>query len=304
MSRSSAFITAVLVSVLSLATAAWANTPEPPAVTVAADPVGAAILDRLDRLKAARGRTDAERALVEQIAAFYRGRDLAPVWGDGATIGAKAAATIDELRLAGDFGLDPVQFDLPKLAVSLLAPAEYADIEARLSFAVVKYASHAAGGRIAPVQLSKWLDQRPGFVNAAAVLRSVADAADPAAALRRTHPQHAGFERLRQAWLAARGKSAAVIVAVADAPIPMGRKLNVWDENPDVPVIRRRLGLKDRPQAAEEYDDAMAKAVRALRRELGRPVNGVIDDGIRRVLNARSSAALPATAAKNPELAK
>ena len=83
-------------------------------------------------------------------------------------------------------------------------PDAMAAADLQLSRAVVAYAVHARGGRVDPSQLSLWLDQRPRPVDIDQLLPAIAEADEPDAALRRLHPQHAGFERLREAYLAAR----------------------------------------------------------------------------------------------------
>ncbi len=314
MRRCSGLVLALIVAVTASVPEAWSNTPNPadtaPGAMVAApekpplSPLAQAIIDKLVVLKAAaRSRPAAERTQIDKLIALYRHRDGKTFWINNDAIAGSARSVAKEIRLADQYGLDTTAFDIPEKLDGEMSLANLAETEARLSVAVVKYAWHAGGGRVDPSQLSKWLDQRPKPVDPAVVLPLVAGSKTPDVMLRLYQPQHPGFERLRRAWLAALGGQPFVLVPPAQAVLNPGPKLRPGDDHPDIPLIRQRLGLKA-PAAADDelYDNALARAVRALRSEIGRPVNAVIDNGIRESLNARVNA--PARGLKNPELAR
>jgi L,D-transpeptidase YcbB len=72
---------------------------------------------------------------------------------------------------------------------------------------MLKYARYARGGRFDPQAVSKLYDQVPPVRNPATVLTEIEAADAPDDYLRSLQPKHEQFERLRQALLAARGKS-------------------------------------------------------------------------------------------------
>ena len=146
------------------------------------------------------------------LTAFYAERHDAPLWVEKTGLNQKAVATIAEIRRAGDWGLDAEDFELPQISAAGASSAELpeADLskaEMALSLAVLKYARHARGGAIpdAPKQLSSFLDRKPQLRDRKALLDEIARADNPGAILLGLHPKQPEFERLRQAWLAARG---------------------------------------------------------------------------------------------------
>ena len=80
---------------------------------------------------------------------FYAGRANGPVWVTETGWTPRALAVIEEIKRAGDWGLDPGAFDIPMLSgAPELTDRAVADAEMRLSLAVLKYARQARGGRI------------------------------------------------------------------------------------------------------------------------------------------------------------
>src|SRR5262245_52893914 len=93
-----------------------------------------------------------------------------------------------------------------------------ADIE--LTFAVLKYARYARGGRVSdPSSMSKLLDYRPPLRRPKDVLTEIAAGDAPDAYLRSLHPQHEQFEGLRRLLLKLRGRG------VGDGRFAYGGKL-------------------------------------------------------------------------------
>ena len=112
---------------------------------------------------------------------------------------------------AGDWGLDPGDFALPHIAdaaMANLAPAEVADAEVAISLAVLKYVRFARGGRIIDptILLTSQFDRKPQLLDPEVVFTAIAAADAPDAYLRGVHPKQPQFEKLRQAYLANRGK--------------------------------------------------------------------------------------------------
>jgi murein L,D-transpeptidase YcbB/YkuD len=221
------------------------------------------------------------------MSAFYEGRDYAPVWVSAQGFNAAGANVIDEIKRADDWGLNSSDFDIPALVSDGTAlPVEsLADAEIRLSLAVLKYAADARGGRIPEPdkQLSSYLDRKPELLPPQEVLVQIAAAADPGVYLSGLNPQHEQFQRLRRVYRKLREDAE----SVAAAPVPAsGKLIHPGQTDPDVGVVRKRLGLLAAPGQENVYDDGMVRAVKRFQKEkrLGR-ADGLIGRRTRRALN-------------------
>ena len=157
-------------------------------------------VEMLRQIAEAKGLSKVDRAA---LTAFYESRNGSLLWVSGKTFTARGNAAMAEIRKADDWGLDASAFELPS-APGSAEPADVAAAELSFSLAALKYADHARGGRMDPKQLSNYIDRDPPTLPVADVLAGLAasDAAD--AYLRKLHPQHPQFEKLRQAYLALR----------------------------------------------------------------------------------------------------
>jgi murein L,D-transpeptidase YcbB/YkuD len=152
----------------------------------------------------------------DALTAFYESRGDDLLWISDAAFNQRAKAAIAEIGQADDWGLEASAFELPSAPKSG-EPADVAEAELKLSAAVLKYASHARGGRMNPKQLSNYIDREPPLLPPSDVLAGLAaaDAAD--AYLRGLHPQHPHFEKLRQAYIALKNAPPPAPEAVAPA---------------------------------------------------------------------------------------
>jgi murein L,D-transpeptidase YcbB/YkuD len=151
----------------------------------------------------AAAKADVDRKLLSELAGHYRAIGARLHWVDETGLTADGSALRRELETADDYGLDPDLFVL----AALQAPEpqrNLAALEADLSYSAILYARHARGWRIDPSQLSRWLDQRPTSFYVSEVFRAIELHGSPVDGLRRFHPRHDQFERLRQAYLAER----------------------------------------------------------------------------------------------------
>jgi murein L,D-transpeptidase YcbB/YkuD len=194
-----------------------------PASAASADAEFAAALDK--RLFVAGGNaTEPEKSERDALAVFYQSRQGAPLWVDAKGLNPKGSATAEEIKKAGDYGLDAKDFAVPALisardASAPLSADARAEAEAMISLSVMKYARHARGGRIMdPAEsLNSNLDRKPQLLEPKAVIEGIATAEAPDAYLRGLHPKHPQFEALRQAFLVARAGDAKQKGAAADA---------------------------------------------------------------------------------------
>jgi L,D-transpeptidase YcbB len=173
-----------------------------------ADATAAALRDKLAALPT---EGSAQEIKERAVLTDYYAAGHAPLWVSAGGLTPKGAAVVAELMKAGDWGLDAGDFALPRVADAAMAnlgPAEVADAEVALSLAVLKYVRFARGGRIIDptILLSSELDRKPQLVDPEIVFNAIAAADSPDSYLRGVHPKQPQFEKLRQAYLANRGK--------------------------------------------------------------------------------------------------
>jgi L,D-transpeptidase YcbB len=149
-----------------------------------------------------------EREAEERAAmiTFYEARANAPIWLTNDRANDKAEALIAEITSAGEWGLDPADFTVPKYPDETATADQLAATETSLTLTALKYARLARGGRIMHPneQLSSYLDRAPQLQSPKLTLDALATSADAGAVLRGLHPQHPQFEKLRQKYLALR----------------------------------------------------------------------------------------------------
>jgi murein L,D-transpeptidase YcbB/YkuD len=158
------------------------------------------------------GRANVAPADAEDLAAataFYNTRNGSLLWVTESGISGRGTAIIDEIRKADDWGLRARDFALPQLPAGAVSPEAAAATEMAVTFAVLKYARHARGGRLGDLsRISKMLDYRPPLHRPKDVLTDIAASHAPDAYLRSLHPRHEQFQALRRLLLKLRGSDA------------------------------------------------------------------------------------------------
>jgi L,D-transpeptidase YcbB len=245
------------------------------------------VLDARIRQEAAQAKDDQDEAWLAQLKSFYGSRQGRPVWVSAKGWNAQARTAIDELGKAADWGLEPAAFPTPALVQSPPSDDDLAGAELGLSRTVVKYASHARGGRIPdPSALSLWLGRTEDPVYATAVMIEMISNADAGAALRSMHPPYADFELLRQAYVAMRKEIENPRQLDPADVVPAGKQLKVGEWDPAVLVIRRRVGLSAAAGFESQFDEKLANAIGKYMDQRDIDVRwGRIDDKIRAVFN-------------------
>ena len=278
-----------------LATIESGNAPvqEAPASAPVLSPLSIAMQERLAANSATK-LNETEREDRAALAAFYDGRSLEPLWLTKTGLNEKGAAVVAESKRADDWGLVAKDFDLPDQARpqdgAELSDADIAAAETKLSFAVLRYARFARGGRIPDptTQLSSYLDRKPQLKDPKIVLEEIAAASAADAYLRGLHPKHPQFEKLRQQYLAMREEAASRKPVVQ---VPKGPNLVPGKSHANVALLRQRLDValpdKDGQRGDETFYDALlADAVKAFQVEKGiKPANGVVNKTTRDALN-------------------
>lgn len=203
-----------------------------------------------------------QAALVE----YYSSPDHAPLWVNKSGLTAKGKAVIAELHKAASYGLRASDYAVPDLASydpqsfdtdPADAAKTLANEEVKISFAVVRYANDARGGRLDPNRLDPNLDPTMRLPKPLEVMETIAIRPDPAAYLRSFEPDQPEFERLRALLAKLRKgddlKTPSII-------IPHGPILRKGTINPQVALLRQRLKIKDpaAKAAAAKADDNAA----------------------------------------------
>jgi len=170
-------------------------------------------------------KADVSAAYAEDLAAmtaFYAADGAELLWTDETSISARGSAVRTEIANADDWGLSARDFSLPQPATADPTPEAAAATEIELTFAVLKYARYARGGRIrAPSGLSKLLDYKLPVQAPKNVLAGIAASDAPDAYLRSLHPRHEQFTRLRQKLLKLRAPT------TGEGTLAYGAKLQV-----------------------------------------------------------------------------
>ncbi|WP_386682200.1 murein L,D-transpeptidase [Loktanella sp. R86503] len=211
----------------------------------------------------------------EELAAFYRGRDFAPVWaGDDSAALARRNALLTALSNAGAHGLPEQRYNAEDLVARLLAaktPAEQGAMDVALSTAFLTYARDVQTGILTPSEvvplIVREVSLRPRIPALQTFLQSNPDAF--LRALPPRSPEYARLmrEKLRMENLLAQGVYGPAVQASSLAP---------GDSGPDVVELRNRLiamGHLGRT-ATQTYDATIQAGVQRFQRAMG-----LTDDG-------------------------
>jgi murein L,D-transpeptidase YcbB/YkuD len=143
---------------------------------------------------------DANADDLTALETFYRVR-ANPVWMTEMGLTARGQAALFEIGKADDWGLDAKAFDLPNAGALPTNSEAQAETEIKLASALLKYARHARGGRLTPLEVSSRFDQKPSLRDPNLVLSEIAASNTPDLYLQSLHPKYEQFARLREALL-------------------------------------------------------------------------------------------------------
>ena len=258
-------------------TPAAALSPEP---AEAADPVAAAVRERLAARRPGAAKDDAAA-----LAAFYAEHKGPPLWVMAGGLSARGSAVAAEMRKAEEWGLAAKDFELPRLAEGEQAAPALAEAEVTIGLAVLEYARHSRGGRTDPSALSRYIDRKPPLREPRTVLTEIAAANAPDAYLRDLHPKHAQFQRLRRVLLKQGMASGADATERPVVALPDGPQLKPGVRHPHVALLRRRLAVAAAGGEPDVYDEDLAAAVRAFQSEHGLKPSGLLTPRTRSALN-------------------
>ena len=234
--------------------------------------------------------TDTKKSEQGALVEYYAVPDQRLLWVDENGLTDRGKSVMAEIEKADDYGLRASDYALPDAAGFNPSDANatewLADAETKISYAMLRYARDARGGRIEPSRLSLNLDPSLALPNPTEVIESIAIRSDPGAYLRSFQPDQPQFEALRQKLLALRGKTDEPKPVVT---IPEGPMLKWGVEHEQVALLRQRLDVPVEQGSSDNemlFDQTVLDAVKQFQRSHGIYADGMVGPGTRRVLNS------------------
>jgi L,D-transpeptidase YcbB len=250
------------------------------AAPVEVDPIIVLVKHRLTE----RARGDGlDRADRDALKAFYAEPGRTPMWVADGDLSRRAREVMAEIGRADDWGLSSAAFELPDAKLAHVSQSALADAELKLDLAVLKYARHARGGRVDPMQAGQNSDHKPALIAPKSVLQAIGSAEKPDSYLRGLHPKHPQYLRLRQALIKLR--SGRPEAGARAAMPPEGPDLRPGATHPQIAAVRRQLGVRSDPRRDEFYDARLEAAVRTVQLQHQLRPDGVITNSTRAALN-------------------
>ncbi|HEY0235797.1 MAG TPA: L,D-transpeptidase family protein, partial [Afipia sp.] len=274
------------------ATSAPATAAAPAAATPAVadlSPFGEKLRDLIATKSAKYFDRKTERAAVE---AFYKDRNYAALWTDGAAATIRATSAATRLKDAAADGLNPKDYPTPDFAAAA-TPDTQADAELRMTESVLDFARHIQSGRMHWSQVTGDILFPDHYPDPAEVLINVSTARDVSAALETYSPPHKLYKELKAklAELRGVGEDATKKIEEGDTlKLVKPTKANpnaAALEDSRVPALRAKLGVENADDA--HYDVAVADAVRKFQASNGLKATGVFDNATVRALNGPKS---------------
>ena len=139
---------------------------------------------------------------------FYASRDNLPAWVDGDKPTSRLATLIDGLKASEDHGLDPGRYGTDKFKQTLalvkqnkdrLDVAKVPELDARLTYAYLKYASDLLGGSVNPKSIYEDWVAEPNKVDLKESLTKAVSSDTVRPVLGELAPQHPQYKGLQAA---------------------------------------------------------------------------------------------------------
>ncbi len=290
--RAFAFLAVSASLMFSASLPASAAEPDGPEQLIpASEAFGIAIRQHL--LKSIRDLSDADDGDRIALAEFYINRGHKPLWitKDGDLI-AQSRSVMTTIKRADSWGLNSSDYKLPEPLPATSTQKQQIKAEIMLSLAVLKYARHAKGGRVAnPTKdLSSYIDRKGSVKAPNEVLEAVLTESDAGKYLESLHPKHPQFAKLRKMLLAMR---AGELKEDKDTPVILparGPMLRLDMIHPDVVLLRKRLKVTDETDEPDVFDEFVLAAVKQFQQDNGLRTDGYVGRGTRRKLNGGRTA--------------
>ena len=216
----------------------------------------------------------------DDVAAFYRGSDYAPIWtGEGAADTARRAALIKALSEVETHGLPGSRYDVAGLMEQMKSARTTRDVgmvEVALSRVFLRYARDVQTGVLVPSSVDPGIVRNVFYPEGVSYLNGLANS-DPADYFAQLPPRTQEYtllrkEKLRLEQLIADGGWGSKVT---------GSKLEPGDGGASVVSLRNRLirmGFMA-PNATATYDAEMEKAVQRFQLASGLEADGVAGSG-------------------------
>jgi murein L,D-transpeptidase YcbB/YkuD len=249
----------------------------------AAEPHAATLGEALAlRLESAAGLAADEQSETDLVVLgrFYQEREMIPLWVTPAAVTARGTALAAVVQAIGADGLDPEDYGAAEFAALLDAQSadQLADLELRLSLALLEVTSDLASGRLEPSKVDPELFLHPERIDGAQVIHAAAAAGDIGAFVAGFRPAQDEYRRLRGALAELRATAA----AGGWPRVPDGPTLDPGMTDVRVGVLRARLSASgDLPAPVrtaagdpDRYDATLRAAVERFQNRHGLEPDG------------------------------
>lgn len=271
------------------ASAAATPTADTTPAVVQLSPFGEKLRDLISAKSAKYFDRKTERAAVE---AFYKDRNYAALWTDGAAPTATATSAISRLKDADADGLSAKDYPIPDFAAAATPDAQ-AEAELRLTESVLDYARHLQSGRMHWSQVSGDILFPEHYPDPAEVLINVSTARDPSAALETYSPPQKLYQELKAKLAELRGAGEDTSKKIEEGETlkfvkPTKKNpAGMAAEDARVPALRAKLNVENPDDA--HYDAKVADAVRKFQASSDLKATGILDNATVRALNGPKS---------------
>lgn len=242
------------------------------------EPLAAAIFVRIEFDEGVLSGSDRDTRLI-RLYEFYDGRLYRPLWVDENGLNEKATAFVQILLRARQHGLNPSDYGAKTIALltSVRSTTGLADVEIRLSKALLEFGRDLSVGRVEPSSIAKDIRIFPEGPGADELLSRVSrSGADMYELVTSLAPQSPNYSRLKSALSDYR-----VLAARGGWPqVPGGEVLKPGMTGPRVAALRARLAQPGDPApAAGEamlFDATLIASVKRFQARHGLDVDGVV----------------------------
>jgi L,D-transpeptidase YcbB len=248
----------------------------------ALDPADRPIAEKVRDLLAAKSdKIFASKKEHTAVETFYQNRGYAPLWLERGVQSERAKAAVARLRAADTDGLEANDYKVPDFSAS--GADALAEAELKFTETVLTYARHLQAGRFSYAIVSKNIELPQQPPEPAEVLAKLADSRDAGKSLEEFSPPQKAYQALKAKLAELRNKSGGGGNAIPDGPEL--KLANKPVEDPRVPQLRERLGLKGGDASDLRYDAKLADAVKKYQRANDLKVTGALDAQTIRDLN-------------------
>jgi len=220
-----------------------------------------------------------------ELRRLYEGRDSYPAWSGNEGLSPRASAVAALLHDAASEGLPPQDYAVPALRFQL-DPDSLADLDVRLSRAVLAYAADLATGRVDPAAIDTDWSAAAGRSEATRAVAQGLDSGSLPSLLLSLAPPYPAYGRLRLALARYRN-----IAAQGGWPaVPGGAVLAPGDTGARVQALQTRLALDgdlrtDQGTPGARYDADLERAVRRFQARHGLEADGQVGPSTLAALN-------------------